>query len=133
MAVTPITQDQIARYVVQFFDGHTPPRAAKIDVSDRQPEVTSPDTTIATIQSTGTSTAADGATLGVSPDGMTLTFDVISNLTGSATPISVNADANLASGQDTPLIVALDGVTVTPGTAGQAVTAQAQVNVLAKP
>lgn len=98
---------------VRFFDSHTPPRAAKIDVSDRQPSVVSSDVTV----------MANPTNIVVAADSMSLTFDAESVVPGVCHFV-VSADVNLASGQDTDLTQSLEDVTVTPGAAGQAASAQ---------
>lgn len=106
------TLNQDERFVgvtLTFFDDHTPPRPARIDVSDRQPTVTADDPTVLT-----------PSNIVVAADGMSMTFDVDAGATGSAT-VAADADVNLASGADTSLVLRSESVTVTPGPASQAI------------
>jgi hypothetical protein len=104
-----LTQDQhFVGVTVTFFDGHTPPRPATIDQSDGPPVVASSDETVITITN-----------LVVAPDDKSLTFDVESVGVGTA-HFTVTADANMATGQVSDIILTSEDVQVTPGTAGQA-------------
>lgn len=94
--------------VVTFFDSHTPPRPAKIDTSDRQPVVAVSD---------GTVLIAGAVT--VAPDNMSVKINMDVGSVGSGT-FTVDSDVNLASGQDTSLLLTSEVITVTPGAAGQA-------------
>jgi hypothetical protein len=124
MAALPgITQDQGLHITMTFFDNHTPPRAAKIDTSDRQPVITSPDPTICSV---------DTNTIAVSADGLTLTFDLLGGLVGTTGTISADCDVNLQSGQDTSVVFPVGEATVSAGAAGQAVTSNVSATAFDK-
>jgi hypothetical protein len=97
---------------ITFWDASTPPRPAKIDTTDRQPVVQVSDPTIITV-----------GNLVVAGDNMSVTLDCDPGAPGDAS-FTVDCDVNLASGEDTSLIVPSGTITVTPGPAGQAASGQ---------
>lgn len=111
MAQTFNEDQMFAGVVVRFFDNHTPPRPAKIDVSDRQP--------LAIFDNPSVASAAN---LSVASDGMSLTVDVLAGATGD-TPFSIDADVNLANGTDDSRVFKIDDLTTTPAPAGPAASA----------
>lgn len=111
MAQILTQDDHFVGVTVAFFDDHTPPRPAKIDVSDRQPAVIVNNPAVAV-----------PANVVVAADGMSMTFDLEAGIVGS-TEGAIDVDVNLANGEDTSLVISWgDTVEVTPGAPGQAVS-----------
>src|SRR5262245_47686215 len=100
-----MNQDQqFEKITVTFFDNNTPPRPAKIDVSDRQPSII-----------VNNPSVAQPANVVVADDGTSMTFDLLAGTVGD-TDGGIDCDINTEAGVDLSKVFEWgETVTVTPG------------------